>query len=214
MGESKPMPLFQKSAFLSQKHRYFTQVYIIICQFDRLRLRSSKVRERGRRRIREINLEQTPTSSEIAASHCYKLSGKKKKNNNSDQFATTGEPSSGWVSYSRNTLKTASTVWLCAQVGDLPKRFLLLPLPSTPLQQEEGMFFVLFLASLFPFVHRPVADRIAALLSLCLFDVSLSCPPRKYSTFLHWVYLIHFNYKLQQEFGDLWFPWLFPLPLL
>lgn len=144
MGESKPMPLFQKSAFLSQKHRYFTQVYIIICQFDRLRLRSSKVRERGRRRIREINLEQTPTSSEIAASHCYKLSGKKKKNNNSDQFATTGEPSSGWVNYSRNTLKTASTVWLCAQVGDLPKRFLLLPLPSTPLQQEEGMFFVLF----------------------------------------------------------------------
>lgn len=39
----------------------------------------------------------------------------------------------------RNTLKTAS-----AQVGDLPKRFLMLPLPCTPLQQKEGTFFVPF----------------------------------------------------------------------
>lgn len=174
MGESKPMPLFQKSAFLSQKHRYFTQVYIIICQFDRLRLRSSKVRERGRRRIREINLEQTPTSSEIAASHCYKLSGKKKKNNNSDQFATTGEPSSGWVNYSRNTLKTASTVWLCAQVGDLPKRFLLLPLPGTPLQQEEGMFFVLF-DFFWPLCSHLCTDQWQTGLLPCCLYVCLMC---------------------------------------
>lgn len=98
--------------------------------------------ERGRKQIRELNLEQTPTSSEIAASHCYKLSGKKKNPISLpllESQAVGEEAIPDRTTPPRNTLKTAS-----AQVGDLPKRFLMLPLPGIPLQQKVGTFFVLF----------------------------------------------------------------------